>query len=120
MLDQPGGQPRLRPPSRCTCRWRAAWAPARGSVTKAALPVDPQEAVVQEGRDWAQVWGGLQRQDRWWRQFGAGQDAGPVDTATLRRVCRAYKQHTGLGVDGGHLWHWSWLSEEALSSLGEF
>ena len=45
------------------CKWKGAWQPKKGSVSKKLLPADPQEAVQQEEQDWRVVWQHAQQLD---------------------------------------------------------
>ncbi|CAK0816105.1 unnamed protein product [Prorocentrum cordatum] len=97
------------------CAWRAAWLPPRGSVSKAALPAHPQQAVEQEAKEWGAVWQAEQGPyAKLW--VGQGRSLGTIDTARLRKICRAYKERAG--VIGWHPRHWSWLSDDLLEYLG--
>eukprot|EP00959_Pyramimonas_sp_CCMP1952_P067511 1409234-Pyramimonas_sp.AAC.1 len=42
-----------------------------------------------------------------------------TDAVQVRAICRSYKWKTGLGLDGWHFGHLAWLSDEALTSLGD-
>ena len=52
-----------------------------------------------------------------WKGAASNVDLGPIAVSKVRSICKAYKQHTGLGVDQWHPRHWSWLSDAALEAL---
>ena len=98
-------------------KWRGAWTEAKGSVSKKILDTDPQKAAYQEAHDWAAVWQVDQQQEALWMRAGLQADLGPIGVDKLRQICAAFKPTTGLGVDGWHPRHWSWLSNQALETL---
>ena len=58
-----------------------------------------------------------QQQEALWMRAGLQADLGPIGVDKLRQICAAFKPTTGLGVDGWHHRHWSWLSNQALETL---
>ena len=104
------------------CKWRNAWQPRKGSVSKQPLPADPHEAVQQEETDWRQVWQLAQQQETpLWRTCPRTlrEEMPAILGEKLRPICAAYKRRAGLGGCAWHPRHWSWLSEEALHCLGQ-
>ena len=71
------------------CKWKGAWKPRKGSVTKKELPAAPQQAVEAEERDWAQVWNAMQVQERpLWRTCETRhREMSAITAETLRPLC---------------------------------
>ena len=99
-------------------KWRPGWQAPKSSVTKKCLPPGPQEAVEQEADEWSKIWkypGGLP--GKLWEGIAFESPLGTRDVDSFRRICRAFKKNTGIGVDGWHPWHWSWMSRRALEAI---
>ena len=109
----PGSQGRIHK----ICQWRAAWRSPVSSALKKPLPSHPQQAVEAEAEEWSAIWqvGKGQQQKLW--QLEHLPRLPPLDAEMVRPVCASFKARTGLGADGWHPKHWSWLSEGALRCL---
>ena len=91
-------------------------------MSKKLLPADPQEAVQQEEKDWRVIWQLAQQLDTpLWRTCPQElRDQMPeIQSGQLRPICAAYKRRAGLGGCAWHPKHWSWMSEAALTCLGQ-
>ena len=104
------------------CKWRTAWTPRRGSVSKQLLCGDPQEVVQGEEEDWAGIWKvAQQKESALWRSCPAEARRAlpPLEESHLRAICKSYRERAGLGGCAWHPRHWSWLSSQALQCLAQ-
>ncbi|CAK0841362.1 unnamed protein product [Prorocentrum cordatum] len=109
------------------CHWKQAWKEPISSAKKRKLPSDPQLAVNQEAQEWAGIWrAGSGDYTKLWQdaqvqaqRMAHVQELPITDAVQVRAICRSYKWKTGLGLDGWHFGHLAWLSDEALTSLGD-
>ena len=100
-------------------KWRAAWAPPTGSISKAKLPLAPQAAAESEADCWADIWQAEEQHaaPMWRSSLGSQLEA--VPPVVIRSVCKAYKTRTGLGGDFWHPRQIGWLSDDALRCLAD-
>ena len=76
------------------CKWRHAWTPRLGSISKQLISCDPQQAVQAEEDDWAKIWQvAKQNVSALWRSCPPEERRAlpPLEGEGLRPICKKYK-----------------------------
>ena len=99
---------------------QAGWMEAKSSVQQRPLPLSAQAAVEEECKEWEAIWTTASPEEPLWHHAAAATEDEKLEditAAAVREACRAFKPSTGLGVEGWHPRHWSWLSDAAVWGL---
>ncbi len=102
------------------------WRPCAATAQGASLA--PRDAADHKAGQWGGVWRvdelDAQGGERPW-ELAAVDDEPPLPPLrgqddACRSLCGAFREHTGIGIDLVHPWHWGWVSDQGMDSLLAF